>query len=328
MKKLLAVVMVLMMFMLLGCGKENDKKNSAQESAYQIVDSRGTVVEMPGKPKRIVTLANSTDGIILGLLPTENLVGISALLDDPVSSNIVKKAQKIPQKIKNPSAEQIFSLQPDLVIVPDWGKAEVVDSLRDLGLKVIVCKGPRSVAEVRETTMLLAKAVGEEKKGRELIAKMDNKLQEIKDKVDGIPIEKRKKVVLISLMASYGGIGCSFDDMCNYAGVINGVAAAGVKNGQSLGKERLVEINPDILIMPVYNNHGTFDVESFRKEFLEDPSLQTLSAIKEKKLYMPREGYIYNSSQDIVYGIQEIAFAAYGDAFSQPADCHLSVSGE
>lgn len=328
MKKCVAVVMLLMTFMLLGCGKENEKKNSMGESAYQIVDCKGTVVQMPQKPKRIVTLSNSTDGMILGMLPTENLVAISALLDDPVSSNIVKKAQKIPAKIKSPSAEQIMSLQPDLVIVPDWGKAEIVDSLRDLGLKVVVCKGPRSVAEVRETITLLAQAIGEENKGRELIGKMDDKLQEIKHKVDAIPVEKRKKVVLVSLMASYGGIGCSFDDMCHYAGVTNGVAAVGIKNGQSLGKERLVEINPDVLIMPVYNDHGTFDVESFRKEFLEDPSLQTLTAIKEKRLYMPREGYIYNSSQDIVYGIQEIALAAYGDAFSQAGDCHISVSGE
>lgn len=328
MRKILAIFMILILFMLLGCGRANDKKASVGESAYQVVDIRGTVVEMPEKPKRIVTLSTSMDEIILGMLPTKNLVAINAILDDPVSSNIVKKAQKIREKIKNPSVEQIFSLQPDLVIVPDWGNAEIVDSLRDLGLKVVVCKGPRSVEDVRETTMLLAKAIGEERKGIQLIAKMDEKLKEIKNKVDKIPTEKRKTIILISLMSSYGGIGCSFDDMCNYAGVVNGVSAAGVKNGQILGKERLVEINPDVLIMPVYNDHGNFDVESFRKEFLEDPSLQTLTAIKEKRLYMPREGYIYNSSQDIVYGIQEIALAAYGDDFSQPADCHISVSGE
>lgn len=328
MRKILAVFMLLILFMLLGCGKASDQKISAGESAYRIIDIRGTVVEMTGKPKRIVTLSAGTDGIILGMLPTENLVAVNALLDDPVSSNIVEKAQKIQEKIKNPSAEQIFSLRPDLVIVPDWKDAEIVDSLRDLGLKVVVCKGPRSVEDVRETTMLLARAIGEEKKGIELIAKMDEKLKEIKNKVDKIPADNRKTIVLISLMSSYGGIGSSFDDMCNYAGVINGVAAAGIKNGQILGKEGLVEINPDILILPVYNDHGNFDVESFRKEFLEDPALQTLTAIKEKRLYMPREGYVYNCSQDIVYGIQEIALAAYGDDFSQPADCHISVSGE
>ncbi|HML88433.1 MAG TPA: ABC transporter substrate-binding protein [Methylomusa anaerophila] len=315
-------------FMVFGCGRTADIRTSSGEISYQIVDAGGNVIEMPGKPKRIVTLAASTDTIILGMLPTENLVAVNALLDDPVSSNIVKKAQKIPEKIKNPSAERILSLQPDLVIVPDWSDAVIVDSLRDLGLKVVVCKGPRSVAEVRETVRLLAKAIGEENKGSQIIAQMDEKLREIKNKVDKIPLEKRKTVVLISLMTSYGGIGSPFDDMCGYAGVINGAGAAGIKNGQVLAKERLIAINPDILILPMYNDHGTYDVESFYREFLEDPSLQTLTAIKEKRLYMPREGYMYNVSQDIVFGIQEIALAAYGKDFAQPADCHISVSGE
>ena len=328
MKNGILMLLLVIVGLICGCGSTTDIKASSGESAYQVIDARGTVVELPGKPKRIVTLSASTDAIILGMLPTENLVAISTLLDDPVSSNIVNKARKIPEKIRNPSAERILSLQPDLVIVPDWKEAVIVDSLRDLGLKVVVCKGPQSVAEVRETVQLLAKATGEERKGNQLIAKMDERLQSIKKKVDKIPADKRKTVVLISLMASYGGSGSAFDDMCQYAGVVNGLAAAGIKNGQALSKERLVAINPDILLMPVYNDHGTYDIEAFRREFLEDPALQTLTAIKEKRLYMPREGYVYNVSQDIVFGIQEIALAAYGEEFAQPADYHISVVDE
>ena len=328
MKNGILMLLLVIVGLICGCGSTTDIKASSGESAYQVIDARGTVVELPGKPKRIVTLSASTDAIILGMLPTENLVAISTLLDDPVSSNIVNKARKIPEKIRNPSAERILSLQPDLVIVPDWKEAVIVDSLRDLGLKVVVCKGPQSVAEVRETVQLLAKATGEERKGNQLIAKMDERLQSIKKKVDKIPADKRKTVVLISLMASYGGSGSAFDDMCQYAGVVNGLAASGIKNGQALSKERLVAINPDILLMPVYNDHGTYDIEAFRREFLEDPALQTLTAIKEKRLYMPREGYVYNVSQDIVFGIQEIALAAYGEEFAQPADYHISVVDE
>ena len=152
------------------------------------------------------------------------------------------------------------------------------------------------------------------------------KLAEIKEKVDNIKPEERKKLVLISLMTSYGGKGCTFDDICQYAGVINGVSNAGLHNGQFLTKEMLVAINPDLLIMPVYNDHNTFDIEKYNKEFLDDPALQTLNAVKEKRFFYPREGYIYNSSQDIVFGVQEVARAAYGELFSQPENCHISVA--
>ncbi|MDU2066108.1 MAG: ABC transporter substrate-binding protein [Sporomusaceae bacterium] len=330
MKQGLALFLIFMMLLVLGCGsvKETTVKEQEKEKAYQVVDVTGETVMFSQKPQRIITLSASTDEIILGMLPTDKLVAINFLLDDPASSNIVNQAQKIPNKIKDPSAEYIFSLKPDVVIVPDWVSADIVSSLKSLGLKVFICKGSRSVAEVRETVDLLSQVVGEEEKGRQIIQQMDEKLQEIKVKVDKIPVDQRKKVVLISLMTTYGGIGSTFDDMCHYAGVINGLAAIGIKNGEPLGKEGLLKVNPDILIMPVYNDHGNFDIEAFRNEYLLDPSLQTLPAVKEKKLYFPREGYLYNASQDIVYGIQEIALAVYGDAFAQAGTCHISVSGE
>ena len=59
---------------------------------------------------------------------------------------------------------------------------------------------------------MIAEASGEPEKGTRLVAKMDAKLAEIKAKGDKIPQTERKKVVLLSLMPMYGGIGCAFDD--------------------------------------------------------------------------------------------------------------------
>jgi iron complex transport system substrate-binding protein len=80
--------------------------------------------------------------------------------------------------------------------------------------------------------------------------------------------------------------------------------------------------------MPAYNDHNTFDVDSYNRNYLNDPSLQTITAIKNNALITPREGYLYNVSQDIVFGVQEIARCTYGNAFDFPDNMHLSVSGE
>ena len=149
-----------------------------------------------------------------------------------------------------------------------------------------------------------------------LVKLMDSRLAQVKQQVAALKPQKKKKIVLVSLMSSYGGKGCIFDDMCKEAGVINGVSAAGIKNGQQITKEMLVKIDPDLLIMPVYNDHGNFDIKKYNQKFLEDPSLQTMRAIKSKQLFYPNEGYIYNCSQDVVFGVQEIAHAAYGEAFA------------
>ena len=325
-KMLFVLLIVAIAISITACKKTVERTNRSE--GYQVTDIQGTVVKFDRKPERILTFSMAADTIVLGLLPTCKLVAINPLLDDPNNSNIVEIAKQIPIKIKNPSAEEVYALKPDVVIVPFWGKAEIVDNLRDLGLKVVVCQGASSIAEVQENVILISKVVGEVEKGKRLVSKMDEKLKELDFKVAQIPKENRKKVVLISLMASYGGIGSSFDNICQRAGVINGVAEMGIKNGQILGKERLIAINPDILILPVFNDHGNFDIDKYNKEFLDDPSLQTLTAIKEKKLYYPREGYLYNVSQDIVFGVQELAYAAYGEQFKQTADSHLSVANE
>ena len=320
---ILAIMLVLNLACLAGCkGNTAEQKDNA---AYTVMDVQGTSVNMQSKPRRILTMSMSTDEIMLGLVEPERMAAVNAMLDDPASSNVVELGKQVANKIRYPSVEEIAALQPDLVIIPDWGDLSRVAALRDLGIPVVVCKGPRSLQEIKETITLLAQAAGEPERGAILLSKMDKKLADIGEKVEKIPAEQRRSVVLISLMKGYGGAGCCFDEACQLAGVINGRAAAGIKNGEEMSKEKLVEINPDILFLPTYNNHGQFDINRFRSEYMDDPSLQNMQAIKNGQLLEPDEGYIYNCSQDFVFAVQEIAYRVYGDKFKLPPQQHLSA---
>ena len=255
----------------------------------------------------------------------DKLVAVNYLADDPVSSNIVEQAKKIQHKIKNPSAEEVLALKPDVVFAYDWSDMNRVENLRNLGMNVIVLKGPATIEDIRQNVRTIAKAMHANSKGEELVKLIDSRLAQVKQQAAALKLQQPKKIVLVSLMSSYGGKGCIFDDMCKEAGVINGVSDAGIKNGQQVTKDMLLKINPDLLIMPVYNDHGNFDIKKYNREFLDDPSLQTMRAIKNKQLFYPNEGYIYNCSQDVVFGVQEIAHAAYGEAFAIQGVQHLRV---
>lgn len=323
-KSFLAIVMVIACLLLTAC-RAPGAPNVNGADAYTVTDSQGTVVTLTARPHRIVTLSMSTDEIMLGLVPPEDMAAVNGLLDDPVSSNVVELAQKVEKRVGNPTVEELVALHPDLVVVPDWGDLAIVPSLREAGLTVVVCKGARNLAEIKETITLLAQAAGVPERGEKLLAMMDDHLKNIEKKVSAIPESERKTVVLISLMSGYGGIGSSFDDACRYAGVKNGRAELGIRDGQVMTKEQLVRINPDVLFVPTYNDHGKFDVDKFRKEYFEDPSLQTLQAIREHRLEEPTEAYIYNCSQDFVLGVQEIAYRTYGESFAQGRNEHLSA---
>ena len=304
------------------------KQETSVTSSYSVTDLTGTRVTFASKPKRILTFSMYTDQIVLGLVTSDHLVGINSLLDDPVLSNIIPISKKISKKVGNPGAEEVLSMKPDLVIVSDWTQAEKIQSMRDLGLKVVSVKSPETIQDAKDAVSQVAAAIGEPEKGRQLIGMMDKKLAEIREKTSKIKPEQRKNIVLLSLMTAYGGSGCAYDDACREANVINGIAAAGLKNGQQLTKEMLIKINPDIMLLPVYTGQGSYDTQAFIDSYLKDPSLQTVKAIKEKRLIYPREQFIYNCSQDIVFCVQEIARCAYGKEFDFPDNARLTVTGE
>ena len=315
--------------------QSNSKTNAAQSKqetnttgSYSVTDLTGTKVTFPSKPKRILTFAMYTDQIVLGLVTSDHLVGINTLMDDPVLSNVGPIAKRITKKIGDPGAEEVLSMKPDVVIVSDWTQAEKIQSMRDLGLKVVSVKSPETIQDAKEAVSQVAAAIGEPEKGKQLIGMMDKKLEEIREKTSKIKSEQRKNIVLLSLMTAYGGAGCAYDDACREANVINGIAAAGLKTGQQLTKEMLIKINPDIMLMPVYNDRGNYDTQAFIDSYLKDPSLRTVKAIKDKQLIYPREQFIYNCSQDIVYCVQEIARVAYGEEFNFPDNARLTVTEE
>jgi iron complex transport system substrate-binding protein len=313
---LLAVVFVS------GCIPNENKTNNL---GYAITDAKGNIIHFDKKPQKVLTYAFALDGIVLGLVPTDRLVAINYLADDPNSSNIINLAAKIQHKTNRPSAEEILSLKPDVVFIFANDKADIRETLQDLGIKTVVCKRPTSIDEVKETIVLVAAALGENANGDKLIKKMDAQLLKIINAVAAIPKDRHKTVVAISMQPTFGGRGSAFDDICTHAGVINGMSKAGIKDGQVLGKERLVEINPDLLILPVFNNHGIVNIDKFNNDFKDDPALQTLEAIKNNAFYYPHEGYIYNLSQDIVFGVQDVAHGAYSDLVPLPVHEHLSV---
>ena len=315
--------------------QSSSKTNAAQSKqetnttgSYSVTDLTGTKVTFPSKPKRILTFAMYTDQIVLGLVTSDHLVGINTLMDDPVLSNVVPIAKRITKKIGDPGAEEVLSMKPDVVIVSDWTQAEKIQSMRDLGLKVVSVKSPETIQDAKEAVSQVAAAIGEPEKGKQLIGMMDKKLAEIREKTSKIKPEQRKNIVLLSLMTAYGGAGCAYDDACREANVVNGIAAAGLKTGQQLTKEMLIKINPDIMLMPVYNDRGNYDTQAFIDSYLKDPSLRTVKAINDKQLIYPREQFIYNCSQDIVYCVQEIARVAYGEEFNFPDNARLTVTEE
>ena len=289
-----------------------------QAGGYEVTDVEGTVVKIPHKPQRILTVSAGTDELMLGLVEPERMAAINESLADTEHTNIPWVRERIPTVIvRSPSVEQIAALRPDLVVVTPWMPRENIDAIRELNVPVLVCKSAATMEDIHGNIRLFAAAVGEPERGEKLIGMMEEKLAEIRAKVADVPEEKKhKSIALISIMVNYGGAGCTFDELCRYTDSINAKAAAGNRMGQEMTKEQLVAANPDYLFFPSYED-GATNEENYGRQYLEDPSLAQMTAVRERQIGHPWARYVYNLSQNIVYGIQETAWILYGDAFRQ-----------
>ncbi|SDE11284.1 ABC transporter substrate-binding protein [Sporomusa acidovorans] len=295
-----------------GCAGKSQVPNQPPVSSGQFTDSTGYVLTLPQKPQKIVSLLSSTDEILMGLVAPERIAALTYLADDSGISNISGQAKAVSRKIRA-NAESVIALQPDLVIISDWQPPELIQTLRETGMPVYVYKMPTSIAEIKQAIMAIAQVVGEDEAGSRLVAEMDQQLAQIAGQVKQVPDDKRQVIIRYTVMGGSDGKGSTFDDICRHAGVVNGAAAAGLEMNDSLTKEQLVAVNPDIILLPLWDYAGKTDLQKLAVELQEDPALQGVKAIRRHKLISVPDSHLVCTSQYIVQGVWDVARVAYPD---------------
>ncbi|HEY3425044.1 MAG TPA: ABC transporter substrate-binding protein [Negativicutes bacterium] len=304
-------MLALFIIMLLGgCAAVSPRQQPVTGEGAGFRDATDHIVKLTQKPQRIVSLALGTDEILLGLISVERIAALTYLADDGGISNVAEQAKQVSVKIRA-NAETIISLQPDLVVTADLHPAELIQTIRDAGIPVYVYKAPSTIEEIKKVIGEVAQVLGEEARGGQLLDEMDAQLEQVAAKVRQIPAEKRLCVLRFSLLGGGGGTGTLFDDICHYAGVKNAANAVGLTRHVILAKEQIVAINPDIFFVPSWDYTGKTDPEQYKADIQADPALQTVTAIRQKKLIIVPDRHLVCSSQYIVYGVRDIAAAAY-----------------
>jgi len=283
-----------------------------------VEDDTGKTVRLERRPQRIISLTSFTDDILVDLVDHRRLIGVTNFAEDPAIANVVDKIADIPNRLTS-NVEVILSLQPDLVFVANWSEADKVAQLRDAGVPVYLIATGLSVPVIQEkirTIGLLVDAVGE---AEAMIEQMDGRLAEVQRVVSSISEDRRLTVMDYATWGSAQGAGSSWDEVIRRAGLINAVGEFSADEwGQvPLSKEKVLELDPDLLILPgwVYGDPGGAD--AFFRQTMEDPALRGLSAVEEGRVYQMPEGLKAATSQYIVDAVEFMARLAYPQAFPE-----------
>ena len=270
-----------------------------------IVNAKGVQAK---KYNHIVSLTLSGDEMLLGLVPENRIAGLSGKInEDKEISNIVDKAKKFTKVEGN--EEVLMSLEPDLIIVADWLSKRITNIGAITGAKVYFYKTPNSYEEQKKLIRDLANLVEEKENGEKLIKNMDNRLKVLQNKIAKNYKGAKPKILMYTSFGTTSGKNTTFNDMVKLINGVNVVAEAGIDGFKDISKEKIIELNPDIIIVPIAKKYD--NVNKISKLFFEDPSFKNVKAIKNKKVYFIQYKDITPTSQYMINSIEELAKVVY-----------------
>jgi iron complex transport system substrate-binding protein len=228
--------------------------------------ARGAQTQTP--PQRVASLNLASDEILADILPLARLVAVTALVDEPGTSNAMGRVPlKIP-RFPKVDVERLISLRPDLVVVSEYTDADVLRALRQSGLRVHRMTGLDSLQGFRQALLDLGEAVGEEAAARSVAADFDARLAALKRRIPPSPRPR----LLYWASGFTAGSKTAFDALIRCGGGENAAALAGISGITPLGAERAYGLDPDWLFI---GSHTTT-----AKEIREHPLLSRMRAVK------------------------------------------------
>ncbi len=207
-----------------------------------VADARGKHRDV----SRVVSVGGSLTEIVYALGATNGLVGTDT------SSGYPEAATRLPQVgyQRRLSAEGVLSLNPTLVLATgDAGPPAAIAQIQSAGVPLLVVPNAHTVEGVKAKIRTIARVLGREEKGEELVRALEADLVRVREFMAGLA--EKPKVLFIyargqgTMMVS--GSGTSAHTMIQLAGATN--AVSGYENYKPLTAEAVVAVAPDVILM-------------------------------------------------------------------------------
>jgi len=207
-------------------------------AAAVLLSLTGQAAAAPPKPRRIMSLKICTDALLLDLAPPSRIASVTFLAREKAALRWWPQAAHIP--VNHNSAEEILAAKPDLILTDSFTAPALRPLLARTGARVIEVPPAGNFDQIRAVTRLVARAVGEEARGAQLIARMDADLATL-------AAHRPRKALTV---AAWGGGGYVPGRGGLFDAVLSAVGARNIEQGGFgyYDVETLVAKNPDALI--------------------------------------------------------------------------------
>ena len=283
---------------------------SATPAVISVPDGLGGTLTFAEAPKHIVSLAPSNAEVLFAIGAGSQM----AARED--FTNFPAEAAKLPSVggMAGPvSVEQIVSFKPDLVMVTPISPAELIKSLQDLKIPVLLLPNPKTLADLYANLELAGTLTGHSAAARDLVAQLQAREKKV---MDIVAQAKDKPTVYYELDATEpakpwtSGPGTFIDMLIQVAGGAN--IGADLKGEYAqISQEDLLVKNPDFIILGDANFGMTPELVKAR------PGWDSLKAVKGNQIVAFNDDIVSRPGPRLLDGLEALVKAIHPELADQ-----------
>jgi ABC-type Fe3+-hydroxamate transport system substrate-binding protein len=228
-------------------------------------------------PRRVVAASVLAAESLLGVLPDERLAAAHAFAADPGYSLVADRARGVP--LVGATPEQLLSVDPDLVLVDAYTRAETLALLAAAGVPVVRTRDPHGFDDIEANLRTMGRVTHLDEQLGAVATAMRQRLQQVE--AAGRDLPTWRLMSLDGALHTYGE-GSLFDAIARAAGATNVAAEHGVGAFRKLDIEEVLAWRPDAIVLAGEPGQG---VPEWMQQF---PGLDLLPCVQnERLLFVP-----------------------------------------
>jgi iron complex transport system substrate-binding protein len=299
--RILSLVFAMMFSLALFTGCGNTEKT--------MTDREGNEFTLPNKIEKIISTAPSNTEVLVELGLSDKLVAI-----DKYSADVEGVNTDLPQiDFRNPDAETLIALEPDIIIASGHNKAGEEDPfqlVKEAGIPVVYIPSSYSIDGIYGDIEFIADITNTEKQGEELIENMKSEVEAIKAIGDTITDKKTVYFEIGSGSSLYSfGKDTFLNEMIQIIGAEN--IFANEESWISPTPESVIDANPDVILTNVPDTNGVSAVDDIKSR----EGWDSITAVKEGQVYSIDKNSSSRPSQNVIKALKEMAKAIYPDEY-------------
>jgi len=250
-----------------------------------VVDQAGREVLIPSQPQRIASAFGVATPYLYAFVPPEAIVAARylGLPDHPLSRAVMARidpnyaGKALGAEI---TAEELVARNVHLVFA-GLKHLDLARVLSEVGIPSVLI-GPETFEAVKDATLLIGRALGQEERAQVLVKFYEDILSRIAQATSSLPPEKRPKVLVLGTSALRVASGAMYQSrMVELAGGVP-VTAGLPGSWQNVNIEQVLIWNPDVILIVPYS-----PVEP--AQILSDPLWAAVEAVKTGRVHkMPQ----------------------------------------